>query len=859
VLQILKMENKLICLINRESDADNAFINVKKMVEEKYSTNDEYKNCIVVLGYNNGRKIEYYRELYPNKKIIIYQLEQLFEYKSLWFNPKSKRKFVIERTNHVKDWLDKCDEIWEYDLNNKWFLEELGYKKIYFKPMLFCESIKNIPNKETPKYDILFFGSINEKRAKILSILNQNFNIKIVGQYSLISEENIKKYNLKIDNTDFSNNLNELISDSKIILNLHYYESSIQEQVRIFHLLINNKCVVSEKSKKNYFGDLITEFNDNTELINTLNELLVNEKWKNINVSERFKNKDLHNLKISAVYNSFYNVDMLQKSIESIINVVHKVFVIHQTVSFAGNPEPEKNKDLFKDLIKRGYIDKILYFDKVDIDRIDGMIMKRNEGLDLSKTHNCDYILTLDNDECYNDEDLYNNVIEMDKQNIETLYSPIISYYHNDKFFFKEKFYVSSLYKINDRKYKRGLHSSIVCDPARKMKEGKYKLSNLFMHHLSYFRNSFEEKLGNKIMFLDPNKKDFQHKIYDRLISWKPGQSGLIIDTNKKGENFLAERQLYTIKSSVNLFDNKIFDLSVIIPTFNNVKFIDECISSILNSSKKSNVEILIGIDGCQETLNFINGKSYDSSVKFYFFGENVGPYIIKNSLSKISNSDNLLFFDSDDVAYPELISETINNLQSFELIKPMYHDFTGDLNQNDPTYKTKSKNWGEGVFAIKKEIFINYNGFEGWKCAADSDFMGRMYKNNIKVKLTEHPLFYRRIHADSLTKKSETGYHSSLRKEYHNISKNKRYFGPLSELKISQFSEVGNHKYEQIVECKTEIVQETQQNVKTQQEIILDLLNKPKVVVNTSKSKINEKREMINNFNRFIPQKKRK
>ena len=53
---------------------------------------------------------------------------------------------------------------------------------------------------------------------------------------------------------------NDYIFKSKIVINLHYYDSCLQEQVRIFELLINNKVVISEKSLRNYFGNLVPEF-----------------------------------------------------------------------------------------------------------------------------------------------------------------------------------------------------------------------------------------------------------------------------------------------------------------------------------------------------------------------------------------------------------------------------------------------------------------------------------------------------------------------------------------------------------------------------------------------------------------------
>ena len=47
------------------------------------------------------------------------------------------------------------------------------------------------------------------------------------------------------------------IARSKIVLNLHFYESQIMEQVRISYLLNNHALVISESSSRNPFGDTI--------------------------------------------------------------------------------------------------------------------------------------------------------------------------------------------------------------------------------------------------------------------------------------------------------------------------------------------------------------------------------------------------------------------------------------------------------------------------------------------------------------------------------------------------------------------------------------------------------------------------
>ena len=84
-------------------------------------------------------------------------------------------------------------------------------------------------------------------------------------------------------------------------------------------------------------------------------------------------------------------------------------------------------------------------------------------------------------------------------------------------------------------------------------------------------------------------------------------------------------------------------------------------------------------------------------------------------------------------------------------------------------------------------------NGFEGWRCAADSDFMGRIYKMKRKINLTKNILFHRRLHPNSLTSSRETGYSSQIRRYYFGISKSKKDYGPLPTLERSVYQMLDN------------------------------------------------------------------
>jgi len=124
------------------------------------------------------------------------------------------------------------------------------------------------------------------------------------------------------------------------------------------------------------------------------------------------------------------------------------------------------------------------------------------------------------------------------------------------------------------------------------------------------------------------------------------------------------------------------------------------------------------------------------------------------------------------------------------DLIKPMYLDFNKDVKNINKVINT-TKTYGEGVFGVDKKLFLKMNGFEGWKCAADSDLMGRLYKNKVKLTHTKKIGFYRRIHPNSLTQHPDTNMSSKIRSNYSKISKTKKDFGPLTELITEKFQEI--------------------------------------------------------------------
>jgi O-methyltransferase/8-demethyl-8-(2,3-dimethoxy-alpha-L-rhamnosyl)tetracenomycin-C 4'-O-methyltransferase len=92
----------------------------------------------------------------------------------------------------------------------------------------FAPELRRIPSISAPKIDVLFYGSVNERRRRILAGL-EAAGLKVHAAFGVYGRER-----------------DALIAHSKVVLNLHAYESKVFEIVRVSYLLANAKAVVTE-------------------------------------------------------------------------------------------------------------------------------------------------------------------------------------------------------------------------------------------------------------------------------------------------------------------------------------------------------------------------------------------------------------------------------------------------------------------------------------------------------------------------------------------------------------------------------------------------------------------------------------
>lgn len=200
---------------------------------------------------------------------------------------------------------------------------------------------------------------------------------------------------------------------------------------------------------------------------------------------------------------------------------------------------------------------------------------------------------------------------------------------------------------------------------------------------------------------------------------------------------------------------------TVIIPGYRAHKWVDECLDSI-----PSDMRVLVGVDGCKDTLEAVKARGRSDLLRAYFFEDNHGPYVVRNTLVPMTETDWILFLDADDY----LKNDAVDILSSSG--KSCIKRFRFGTFEEDPETGRKTNRrrkcgmYAQGCFAVTRKVFLDSKGFHPWKCAADTEFKDRV-DSAYRTVYIDDPVFIRRRHPEALTRRSETALKSELRTSY--------------------------------------------------------------------------------------------
>ena len=281
----------------------------------------------------------------------------------------------------------------------------------------------------------------------------------------------------------------------------------------------------------------------------------------------------------------------------------------------------------------------------------------------------------------------------------------------------------------------------------------------------------------------------FYRRIHDKSISSdsKHGLNSKYSANIRRKVGASEDGSLY-VSPVFNSYSNALDDIevgiapiSIVVAAYKAQGFIEECLDSIENQMyfrDNDNFEVLVGVDGCQQTHDKIQEiKHKYRNLRVLVNDGNYGAYVTVNALMSAAKHDIILRFDADDVMKPNLVKRGVFHSMHHDIVMFGYEVF----NESIEDAKLQNYRCADGAIFVKKELFERVGGFRPWSCAADSEFLFRVKRHADICKLKAR-LFYRRVHSNNLTRAKETSLKSEVRLNYRSMT---RVYGIDEDIKI--------------------------------------------------------------------------
>jgi glycosyltransferase involved in cell wall biosynthesis len=205
--------------------------------------------------------------------------------------------------------------------------------------------------------------------------------------------------------------------------------------------------------------------------------------------------------------------------------------------------------------------------------------------------------------------------------------------------------------------------------------------------------------------------------------------------------------------------------VSIIIPTYNNKKYIGAAVASALNQTYH-NIEVIIVNDNSTDNTENVIREFKDPRITYLKLDANQGVSNARNIGIKQSTGEYIAFLDSDDMYLETKIEEQINIFKTSQVsdIGVVYCGFK-TIDERDVVLKevfAKGKKWdgitnGEFIGAtplIKRECFKKAGLFDtNLKYFEDMDLYFRIYENKYSFACIRKPLYLCRSHSSNTSR----------------------------------------------------------------------------------------------------------
>lgn len=193
--------------------------------------------------------------------------------------------------------------------------------------------------------------------------------------------------------------------------------------------------------------------------------------------------------------------------------------------------------------------------------------------------------------------------------------------------------------------------------------------------------------------------------------------------------------------------------ISVIVPAYKSARWLPEMLTSarFQNLPAGWEMELLVGVDGCKETLAALKRYGAMKGLRSYSSSKNIGVDVMRNSLVGLSTGDLIAFFDSDDVMYPDFLRGYIEAWEADPTLEEIDYWVQEASEDGTPT----GDPWRQRNYAVlvcyARAAWARLGGFKTWRVGADTEIRERSNALGFKhMTIPRVESIYRR-HPDSL------------------------------------------------------------------------------------------------------------
>jgi len=284
-------------------------------------------------------------------------------------------------------------------------------------------------------------------------------------------------------------------------------------------------------------------------------------------------------------------------------------------------------------------------------------------------------------------------------------------------------------------------------------KKANYETINIYgkITDPNYFNTFVKPHIDNKTVFYKGfcDKVDIYSSVYAVFHSSKSECASLVyqecMNTNTRFYGNSDHEYDYNMLANHEIIAQwlKILSLniSIVIPAYNCSDHIEECLDSIKNQTLSDGIyyEILVGVDGCNSTLEKIKQIRHKyRNISVFNMKKNVGCYITLNTLISLTNYDTILILNADDIVVDKMLYG-LSQVKSYDIIRWKIKQFRESIDKSIPT-----DIYANGAICIKRYIFNICGGYMSERFSCDLELLTRV-KYFTKTVFIDNFLYYYR------------------------------------------------------------------------------------------------------------------